>query len=106
MVLVLSGSLHADGLGMLQAGRQAAGRQRIPQDGHMVLEDGRAGKRQTDGSQDWGPVAQRRHCRDRPERAPDRTGSLKGWELPLAGLAIGWRSRDWYGPRRRQTILN
>ena len=38
--LVLSRSLHADSLGMLQAGRQAAGRQRAPQDGQAALGDG------------------------------------------------------------------
>ena len=65
--LVLSRSLHADSLGMLQAGGQAAGRQRAPQDGQAALGDGGVGDRQM-GAETWGPAAQKRRCRDRPER--------------------------------------
>lgn len=65
----LLSSLHADSLGMLQAGGQAAGRQRAPRDGQAAFGD-REGRRQTRqmGARTWGPAAQRRHCRDRPDR--------------------------------------
>lgn len=76
----LLSSLHADSLGMLQAGRQAAGRQRTPQDGQAAFGD-REGRRQTDR---WEPGLGAQLPRGGTAEtgqtgARDRTaGSLKG----------------------------
>lgn len=91
---VLSRSLHADSLGMLQAGGQAAGRQRAPQDGQAALGDGRVGDRQM-GAETWGPAAQKRLCRDRPERSwGQESRPLMDKEPPgQAGHRVGAEAR-------------
>lgn len=100
--LVLSSSLHADGFSMLQAGRQAAGRQRTAQDRQAALGDGRAGDRQT-GAEIGAQLPKTEGAAETGQRgAWTGAGSLRGWEPPLAGLAIGGRSRGCCGPQRIQ----
>lgn len=46
------------------------------------------------GAKTWGPAAQRRHCRDRPDRGPGQDSRFpEGLGSALAGLAVGWEQR-------------
>lgn len=68
------GSFQQSACGWLghAAGRQAGSGQAADTPGRADGVRAQEAKRKIGGSQDWGPAAQRRHCRDRPEGSPDR----------------------------------
>ena len=72
-------------MNMLQAGRQAGSGQAGDTPGQAGGVRGSKGKRQTDGSQDWGPAAQDEDAADRPERPRQESTFAKG-----LGASFGW----------------